>query len=145
MWCDAVLEEAGRLGAEVLAPLNAIGDRQVRVRERRGARAGRLRAPTGGSSKAAGTAWPFRPTMEGRVCPACWRPPCAIWNAANMAFAICPLLTKSAAKLPLQHSDARMRADYLPKLISEEWTDYTPLTEAQAGSDLAGRTNQGGA
>ena len=54
-----------------------------------------------------------------------------------MAFAICPLLTGSATELLLRHGDARMRAAYLPKLVSGEWTGTMLLTEAQAGSDLA--------
>ena len=87
---------------------------------------------------AAGTAWGFRREYGGQGLPCLLATAVGeIWNAANMAFAICPLLTRSAAELLLQHGDARMRADYLPKLVSGEWTGTMLLTEAQAGSDLA--------
>jgi alkylation response protein AidB-like acyl-CoA dehydrogenase len=137
---DAVLEEAGRLGAEVLAPLNACGDRQGCVFEN-----GAVRVPDGFVDAYRrfveggwnGLAFPTDYGGQGLPCLLATAVG-EIWNAANMAFAICPLLTQSAAELLLQHGDARMRAVYLPKLISGEWTGTMLLTEAQAGSDLAG-------
>ena len=47
------------------------------------------------------------------------------------------MLTQAAAELLIHHGDAHLRAAYLPKLVSGEWTGTMLLTEPQAGSDLA--------
>ena len=51
-----------------------------------------------------------------------------ILNAANLSFALCPLLTAGSDEL---------KAIYLEKLVSGQWTGTMNLTEPQAGSDLA--------
>jgi len=60
-----------------------------------------------------------------------------IWNSANMAFALCPLLTAGAMEALKQHGARELKARYLPKLVSGEWTGTMNLTEPQAGSDLS--------
>ena len=58
-----------------------------------------------------------------------------MWNAANLAFALCPLLTHGAIEaLELRGSDELQGRRYLPKMIAGEWTGTMNLTEPQAGS-----------
>src|ERR1700733_5341782 len=60
-----------------------------------------------------------------------------MWNSANMAFALCPMLTRGAIDaIELRGSEAQ-RDTYLPKMVSGEWTGTMNLTEPQAGSDLS--------
>ncbi|HRE16031.1 MAG TPA: acyl-CoA dehydrogenase family protein, partial [Rhodocyclaceae bacterium] len=60
-----------------------------------------------------------------------------MWKAANHAFSLCPMLTQGAIEaLTIAGSD-ELKALYLPKLVSGEWTGTMNLTEPQAGSDLA--------
>ena len=135
---DAILEEAGRLGAEVLAPLNASGDRQGCRWEN-----GVVRMPDGFVEayrqfvQGGWNSLAFPTEYGGQGLPYLLATAVGeIWNAANMAFGLCPMLTQAAAELLLHHGDERMRADYLPKLVSGEWTGTMLLTESQAGSDL---------
>jgi alkylation response protein AidB-like acyl-CoA dehydrogenase len=60
-----------------------------------------------------------------------------MWNAANVAFGLCPMLTRGAIEaIELRGSDG-LKQTWLPKLVSGEWTGTMNLTEPQAGSDLA--------
>ena len=54
-----------------------------------------------------------------------------------MAFALCPLLTDGAIEALLTAGSDELKATYLEKLVSGEWTGTMNLTEPQAGSDLA--------
>ncbi len=58
-------------------------------------------------------------------------------NAANLSFALCPLLTDGAIEALLTAGTDAQRELYLPRLISGEWTGTMNLTESQAGSDLS--------
>jgi len=58
-------------------------------------------------------------------------------NSANLSFALCPLLTDGAIEAVLTAGSPEQQAQYLPKMISGEWTGTMNLTESQAGSDLA--------
>ena len=58
-------------------------------------------------------------------------------NSANMSFALCPMLTDGAIEALLTAGSDELKAIYLEKLISGEWTGTMNLTEPQAGSDLA--------
>lgn len=60
-----------------------------------------------------------------------------ILNAANLSFALCPLLTDGAIEALLTAGSDELKATYLEKLVSGEWTGTMNLTEPQAGSDLA--------
>jgi len=135
---DAALEEAGRLAADVIAPLNRIGDTMGSRLEN-----GVVRTPDG--FRAAYSAFkdggwasvPFDPVHGGQGLP--WLIATAvseIWQSANVAFALCPLLTQGAVEALTNHGSDAQKALYLPKLISGEWTGTMNLTEPQAGSDL---------
>ncbi|MFN3819106.1 acyl-CoA dehydrogenase [Blastomonas sp.] len=57
-------------------------------------------------------------------------------GAANMAFALCPILTVGAIEALHHHGSDTQKALYLPKLATGEWTGTMNLTEPQAGSDV---------
>ncbi len=135
----AVLEGAGALAADVLAPLNRIGDTAGAKFEN-----GRVRS-------APGFAAAYRKFAEGGWCGLTADPafggqglPKALEiavfemvQAANMAFGLCPMLSLAAIEALSIHGTERQKALYLPRLISGEWTGTMNLTEPQAGSDLA--------
>jgi len=60
-----------------------------------------------------------------------------MWNGANMAFMLAPLLTFGAIDALVAHGSAELQERWLGKLVSGEWTATMNLTEPQAGSDLA--------
>ena len=57
-------------------------------------------------------------------------------NAANIGFALCPMLSMGGIEALEAHGSAEQRADYLPKIVSGEWAATMNLTEPQAGSDV---------
>lgn len=135
----AVLSEASKFAHGVLSPLNPVGDRQ-------GARWLDGEVSTAPGWKAAYTqfidngwnALSCLPTHGGQGLP---RAVSALveemWNGANVAFALCPMLTRAAIEsLELRGSKAQ-QALYLPHLVQGNWTGTMNLTEPQAGSDLA--------
>jgi alkylation response protein AidB-like acyl-CoA dehydrogenase len=60
-----------------------------------------------------------------------------MWNGANLAFALCPMLTRGAIDSIELRGSAFQKSTYLPKMVAGEWTGTMVLTEAQAGSDLS--------
>ena len=58
-------------------------------------------------------------------------------NAANLSFALCPLLTDGAIEALLTAGSDALKSTYLEKLVTGQWTGTMNLTEPQAGSDLA--------
>ncbi|MBP2294186.1 acyl-CoA dehydrogenase [Azospirillum rugosum] len=136
---DAVLEEAGKFASGVLAPLNRVGDQEGSRLEN-----GVVRTPTGWKeaySQFTESGWgslPFEPEYGGQGLP--WTVAFAVnemWQAANLSFGLCPLLTQGAVDLLTEHASEEQKALYLPKLIAGEWNGTMNLTEPQAGSDLA--------
>jgi alkylation response protein AidB-like acyl-CoA dehydrogenase len=134
----SILEAAGRLAAERLAPLNKTGDREGSRLEN-----GVVRTPDGfraayGDFIAGG--WngiPFDPAFGGQGLP--WSLTSAVqemWGSANLAFSLCPLLTQGAIELMSAHGSPAQKETYLPHLIAGRWTGTMNLTEPQAGSDL---------
>ena len=135
----AILDEAAKLAADVVAPLNRSGDREGAVLEN-----GVVRMPSGFREAYAlfreggWNAIPFDPDYGGQGLP--WTVALAVqemWHAANMAFGICPLLTQGAIELLHAHGSDDLRRLYLPKMVAGDWTGSMDLTESQAGSDLA--------
>lgn len=134
----AVLAEAGRLAAEVLAPLNAVGDRHGAVLEN-----GVVRTAPGfreAYARYAEGGWMglvFPEEHGGQNLP--WLLNTAVaelWNAANMTLQLCPLLTQAAIEALVHHGTPEQKERYLPRLVSGEWTGAMCLTEPQAGSDV---------
>ncbi|MBI2993109.1 MAG: acyl-CoA dehydrogenase [Gammaproteobacteria bacterium] len=135
---DAVLEEAARLAGEVLAPLNRPGDTAGSA-----VRDGQVASPPGFADayrsfwQAGWPALPFPPERGGQGLPELVATAVnEIWQAANMSFALCPMLTEGAVVTLEQHAAKELQERYLPMLISGEWTATMNLTEPQAGSDL---------
>jgi 3-(methylthio)propanoyl-CoA dehydrogenase len=135
---DAVLEEAAKLARDVLAPLNDVGDRE-RARLENGV----VRTPPGFKEayrKYAEGGWnalPFEPAHGGQGLPvALSTAVLEMWNAANMGFALCPLLNIGAVELLQAHGSDEQKRIYLEKMVSGEWTGTMNLTEPQAGSDV---------
>ncbi|MBI4207709.1 MAG: acyl-CoA dehydrogenase [Betaproteobacteria bacterium] len=136
---DAVLGEAAKFAQEVLDPLNRSGDQQ-------GARLadGKVTAPDGfaqayqqfvaagwnglgGQTAYGGQGLPHIVSM----------PVQEIWNSANMAFCLCPMLTSGVVEAMRVHGSPEQQQQYLAKLTSGEWAGTMNLTEPQAGSDLS--------
>ena len=57
-------------------------------------------------------------------------------GAANMAFALCPILSVGAIEAINHHGSDRQKQLFLPKLSTGEWSGTMNLTEPQAGSDV---------
>ena len=57
-------------------------------------------------------------------------------NAANIGFALCPMLSMGAIEALDKHGSDELKRDYLPKIVSGEWPATMNLTEPQAGSDV---------
>ena len=135
---DQVLAEAGKFAAEVLGPLNRIGDIE-RSRFENGA----VVTPRGFKEAyaqfvAAGwSALPADPDYGGQGLPQLIAAPVLeMWSAANLAWSLCPLLSQSAVTALGLYGSAAQKRLYLPKLVSGEWPGTMNLTEPQAGSDL---------
>src|SRR3546814_18206244 len=59
-----------------------------------------------------------------------------MWQGANLAFGLCPLLTQAAIDALREVGTEEQKRLYLGKLVSGEWTGTMNLTEPQAGTDL---------
>ena len=136
---SAILEEASRLAGEVIAPLNELGDEKgatlddTGVRETPGFAEAYRQYVEGGWA-----ALPFAEEYGGQGMPKVIATAAEeIWQSANLAFSLCPLLTHGAVDALEQHGSEALKARYLPKMVSGEWTGTMNLTEPQAGSDLA--------
>ena len=68
-----------------------------------------------------------------------------IWNGANAAFAVGPMLNGGAVHALMTYASDDLQKRYLPKLVSGEWMVTMDLTEPQAGSDLGAHHHPGGA
>ncbi|HEY2864064.1 MAG TPA: acyl-CoA dehydrogenase [Casimicrobiaceae bacterium] len=137
---DAILEEAAKFATEVLDPLNTPGDREGAQWQEGGA----VRTAAGFKEayrRFADNGWnglTKNPEHGGQGLPQLVATAVEeMWHGANMAFALCPLLTQGAIEaLELCGSDA-LKAMFLDKMVSGVWTGTMNLTESQAGSDLA--------
>jgi alkylation response protein AidB-like acyl-CoA dehydrogenase len=58
-------------------------------------------------------------------------------HSASLSFALCPMLTDGAIEALLTAASPEIQAQYVPNMISGEWTGSMCLTEPQAGSDLS--------
>ena len=138
---DAVLTEAGRFAEQVLAPINATGDRDGCT----------LDPQTHAVTTAEGWADAYR-----QWCEAGWAalpcdaehggqglPTCIglavqeLWNSAASAFGIGTLLTQGAVDAIAAHGAPELKEKYLPSMVAGTWMGTMNLTEPQAGSDLA--------
>jgi hypothetical protein len=136
---EQILEEAGRFCAEVLAPLNAVGDKQ-----------GCVWRPDGTVTTPPGFKEAYRQLVDGGW-PALGAEPAyggqglpAVVNlafnemssSANMAFSMYPGLTHGAYSAILAGGSDAQKDLYLPRLATGEWGGTMNLTEPQCGTDL---------
>lgn len=134
----AVLEEAGKFASEQLAPLNTVGDRTPSQWTE-----GRVSTPPGWKTtysafrEAGWSALPCPEEFGGQALPeTVAMAVCEMWNGANLSFGLCPLLTQGAIDALHAGGSDELKARYLPRMVSGEWTGTMNLTEPQAGSDL---------
>ncbi|WP_348764886.1 acyl-CoA dehydrogenase [uncultured Salinisphaera sp.] len=136
---SAVLDEAARFASDVLSPLNWPGDREGvhwsedGIAAAEGFAAAYSQYVEGGWNGLTGSADHGGMGMPRVLGAAAME----MWNAANMSFALCPLLTASAVEALENHGNDELKQTYLDKLVTGEWTGCMDLTEPQAGSDLA--------
>lgn len=136
---DAVLAEAGKFAAGVLAPLNSTGDHAgCRLED------GEVVTPPGWAE-----AWRqfvdggwvglgISSEYGGQGLPKCVATPVwEMWFSANTAFAMLPQLNAGESEAILLAASPELKATYLRKLVTGEWAGTMNLTEPQAGSDLA--------
>jgi alkylation response protein AidB-like acyl-CoA dehydrogenase len=135
----AVLEAGCTFAADVLAPLNRSGDREGAQFEN-----GCVRAPSGFADayrrfvEGGWGALSAMPRFGGQGLPkAIELAFFEMMHAANMAFGLCPMLTRGAIEALTAHGTDAQKQTYLPKLISGEWSGTMNLTEPQSGSDLS--------
>lgn len=140
-----LLTECGSFMAEIVAPLNRIGDTH-------GARL---------ESDGTVTTAPGFPAAYRRFVDAGWGSvplperyggggfPRTVGLAiqeltttANISFALCPLLTQGAIEALLHYGDDELKERYLPRMVSGEWTGTMNLTEPHAGSDVGALTTR---
>jgi len=137
---DAVVEEAGKFAARVLAPLNTVGDREGctldpathEVHTPKGFKDAYAQYVAGG--------WPAlscEPEFGGQGLPILLNQ-CLyeMLNSANQAWAMYPGLGHGAYACLLAHGTPEQQRLYLPKIVSGVWAGTMCLTEAHCGTDL---------
>ena len=136
---QAVLEEAAKFNEGVLAPLNWEGDKNPTwfkdgvVTTTAGFKEAYRQFAEGGwqgLQHPADYGGQGLPKIIGAAC-------IEMVNSANMSFALCPLLSDGAIEALLTAGSNELKATFLEKIVSGEWTGTMNLTEPQAGSDLA--------
>ncbi len=134
-----ILEEGGKFAAETLLPLNQSGDAE-----------GCVRNPDGSVTTPRGFKEAYKAYSDYGWVGICGEHqygghglPYFLGVAlseyalsANLAFAMYPGLTNGAAAALLDHGSEALKAKYLPKLTSGEWTGTMNLTEPHCGTDL---------
>ena len=136
---EAILEESAKFTADVLAPLNWIGDQQGSQLAD-----GVVTTPDGWKdaySQFVENGWgslSFSPEYGGQGLPLTVAAAVQeMWHSANMAFGLCPLLTQGAVDAMELHASEELQQRFLPKMVEGVWSGTMNLTEPQAGSDLA--------
>lgn len=135
---NAILEEAGKLTGDVLAPLNVTGDKEGCRLEN-----GVVYTPKGFKEafemvKEGGwTGLDMPEEYGGQNMPAIMGSAVGeFFSSANQAFTMYQGLTHGAANAILAHGTEAQKNTYLPKMVSCEWTGTMNLTEPHCGTDL---------
>ena len=136
---QAVLEECAKFNEGVLSPLNWEGDKNPssfkdgKVTTTPGFKEAYRQYADGGWQGLQHPAAYGGQGLPKTIGAACGE----MLNSANMSFALCPLLSDGAIEALLTAGSDELKAIYLEKLVSGQWTGTMNLTEPQAGSDLA--------
>jgi alkylation response protein AidB-like acyl-CoA dehydrogenase len=135
---EAVLDEAAKVASDILAPLNAVGDREGCVLEN-----GIVRTPQGFKPafdtlrEGGWMALDAAPEYGGQGLPYLMHTAVnETFVSANMAFNMYQGLTHGAYSAILVHGTEEQKAKWLPKMVSCEWTGTMNLTEPHCGTDL---------
>lgn len=141
---SAILEEVGKLCQNVLAPLNWDSD-QTPARLENGV----VRSSPGfveGFRAIADGGWvgvSADPEYGGMGLPQALNMAVAeMMSGACLSLQLNPMLTQGQIEALEHHADDAMKALYLPKLISGEWSGTMNLTEPGAGSDVGALTTK---
>ncbi len=137
---EAVIEEAGKLAAGVIAPLNHSADQQGCHHHDDG----QVTTPPGFKeayqAMAAGgwTSIEADPAYGGQQMPMALSAAVnEMWQSASLSFALCHLLTQGQIFALQSTASAEQKQTFLPPMIEGRWTGTMNLTEPQAGTDLA--------
>ena len=135
---SAILEEAGKITSQVLAPLNAVGDQEGCHFEN-----GVIRTPTGFKDafeqvKEGGwTGIDCDPEFGGQGLPYLVGTAVGeMFASSNMAFGMYQGLTHGAYSAIHAHGTEAQKQTYLPNMVSCDWTGTMNLTEPHCGTDL---------
>ena len=135
---DAIIEQAGTLASEVLAPLNLPGDAEGCtyengvVRTPKGFKEAYVQLCDGGwTSLGADPQYGGQgmPHLVGTVFE-------EMVSSANLAFGMYPGLSAGAYRAIAAHASDELKAEYLPRLVDGTWSGTMCLTEPQCGTDL---------
>ena len=138
---QSVLREGARFSQEILSPLNALGDTVgTQLLD------GKVLYPPGFAeayAQYAADGWLGMDLPEhvgGQGLPRVLQAAFAeMTNGANLAFSMLPVTVRAAARLILEHGDAKLVAEWVPALVDGRCVATIVISEPQAGSDV-GRT-----
>lgn len=135
---SAVLDEAGKLASDVLAPINASGDVEGCTLAN-----GKVTTPKGfkeafeAMKEGGWTGLDCDPEYGGQNMPYVLGVAVGeLFSSANQAFVMYQGLTHGAYSAIHAHGTAEQKAKFLPKMVSCEWTGTMNLTESHCGTDL---------
>jgi alkylation response protein AidB-like acyl-CoA dehydrogenase len=141
---QAIVEEASRFAEDQMLPLNQPGDR-IGVTLANGV----VTTPPGWKEtyrrwiEAGWNGIGSPPEWGGQGLPVVLQTALQeIWNTANAAFAVGPMLNGGAVKALGTYASEDLQKRYLPKLVSGEWMVTMDLSEPQAGSELGALTTR---
>ena len=134
----ALVDEAAKLAGDELAPLRRVGDEQPAV-----CADGAVTASPGYDAalqQLGAGGWvgiSSDPNYGGQGLPEIYNTVGhEMWNAANMALGLAPMLSSGAALAIHAHGTEEQKQAYLEKMHTGEWMGTMNLTESGAGSDL---------
>ena len=135
---NAIVEEAGKFSSQVIFPLNHTGDQEGCTLN------GSVVTTPKGYKEAykqyIDAGWPALscdPEYGGQGLPISVNN--ALYetlNSANLAWTMYPGLSHGAYECLHAHGSDELKAAYMPKLVSGEWTGTMCLTEPHCGTDL---------
>src|SRR5688572_11710287 len=120
---EAILEEAGRFASEQLAPINRAGDEHpARLVDGKVVMPESWKAAYRAFCEAGWNALPGPKAFGGQELPVSVSMAVAeLWNGANMAFGLNPLLTQAGIEALFRYGAEPLQQKYLPRLVSGEW------------------------
>ncbi|MEC7208076.1 MAG: acyl-CoA dehydrogenase family protein, partial [Pseudomonadota bacterium] len=138
---DAVIDEAARLAADVIAPLNHSADVQSATYSETDST---VTTPDGFADAYRAMASGGWTSIEAEEAFGGQNMPMALsaavnemWQSASLSFALCHLLTQGQIYALQKSASEEQKKRFLPPMVEGRWTGTMNLTEPQAGTDLA--------